>query len=113
MSGKADLKHSVALFAVAIGGLGLIVAAGTAYVAIDSGKPGWWGCAAVSGLVSLFQIRRGLKLRDAAVAEGATLFEEDPLPGTGHTTRTEARKPSFLRDKEKVEDEDADEETFD
>lgn len=102
MSAKAELKHTAALGAVAIGGLAVIVAAVTAFVAFDKGAPGWFGCTAVSGLLGLFQVRRGLKLREQAVAEGASVpdFESDD---TGHTTRTEAKKPSFLERSRKPE----------
>lgn len=81
MSANAEIKHSVALFAVAVGGAALLVTAVMVYVAIDSGKQGWFGCAAVPGLLGLFQIRRGLKLRNKAVAEGAdmTEFKHGPL----------------------------------
>ena|SRR5688572_24893256 len=93
MSAKAELKHTAALFAIAVGGLSVIVAAVAAFVAINSDAPGWFGCTAVGALFGAYQIRSGLRLRNKAVAEGASLFEE---PGTGHTSRTGTRKPPFL-----------------
>jgi hypothetical protein len=94
MSAKAELKHTAALFALAVGGLSVIVAAVVAFVAVNSDSPGWLGCTAVAALFGAYQIRSGVRLRNKAIAEGASLFEE---PGTGHTSRTGTRKPPFLR----------------
>jgi hypothetical protein len=77
MSVKAELKHTAALFAVATGGLALIVAVVTAFVAINSDKAGWFGCTAVCGLFGLVQVRRGLKMRNEAVEEGASIWRVD------------------------------------
>ena len=96
MSAKADLKHSVALFAVATGSLTLIVAAVTAVVAVQSDRPGWFVCTALAGLVGALQLRRGIRLRNKAVAEGAVLFDDSPV----QTTRTATAKPSFLKDRD-------------
>ena len=97
MSAKADLKHSAALVSIAVGGAALIAAGVTGYVAVTTGPPGFLGCTAVAGLFGLFQVRRGLRLRDKAVAEGATLFEGDLGLGPDvRTSHTEAKKPSFL-----------------
>jgi hypothetical protein len=105
MSANAEIKHSVALFAIAVGGAALLVTAVMVFVAIDSGKQMWFGCSAVSGLIGLFQIRRGLKLRNKAVAEGADMTEFNTDLATGQTSRTETRKPSFLDRKKKPEEE--------
>jgi hypothetical protein len=103
VSAKADLKHTAALVAVGTGGAALICAAVTGYVAVTTGPTGFLGCTAVAGLVGLCQVRRGLRLRNKAVAEGATLFDGDlglgPV-GDVRTSHTEAKKPSFL-DREK------------
>jgi predicted Na+-dependent transporter len=77
MSAKAEIKHTVALFAIAPGGLALVVAVVTAVVAINSDKAGWFGCTAVCGLFGLLQVRRGLKMRNRAVEEGASIWRVD------------------------------------
>ena len=106
MSGKADYKHWVALVMIAAGAVAVFIGASAAYVAIDSSKPAWFGCTAICGVVGLHQIYRGLKLRNAAVTEGSTLIERMQQPeGTGRTTRTETRKPTFLRRKEEEAEE--------
>ena len=106
MYSRADTRHTVALILIAVGAVAVFIGASAAYAAIDSGKPGWFGCTAVCGLLGLYQIRRGLKLRNAAVAEGSRLIEQmqGPAEGTGHTTRTETLKPTFLRKKEGAEE---------
>lgn len=107
MSVKADLKHSVALFSLAIGGVAALFAIVSAVVAIKDGTPGWLGCTAVCGLVGLFQIRRGLRLRNQAVKEGSTAFQEDLFPdGDVHTTKTGVAKPSFLEKKKPKSEDD-------
>lgn len=104
MSAKAELKHTAAMFALAVGGLSVIVAAVAAYFAINANAPGWFTCTGLCSLLAVYQIRSGVRLRNQAVAEGASLFDE---PGTGHTTRTGSPKPPFLEHKKpKPEDED-------
>lgn len=105
MSAKAELKHTAALFAVATGALSVFVAVCTAVVAFNKDAPGWFVCTALAGLVGLWQIRSGVKMRNRAVAEGA-----DPNmghgDGSGQTSRTGTRKPSFLdRGKKEADDE--------
>jgi hypothetical protein len=102
---SAETKHTFALITIAVGTVALFIGGSAGVAAVTTDKPGWFGCTAVCGLVGLIQIRRGLKMRNAAVAEGSTLIEqmEGPDEGTGHTTRTETRKPTFLRKKEETE----------
>ena len=109
---SAGTRHSIALFVIAVGAVALFIGASAAVAAINTDNPGWFGCTAVCGLVGLFQVRRGLKMRNAAVAAGSTLIEQmqGPSEGTGHTTRTETRKPTFLRKKEEAEELEDDEE---
>jgi hypothetical protein len=105
MAGKADAKHTLGLIVIAVGAVAVFVGVSAAVAAVNTNSPGWFGCTAVCGVIGLYQIRRGLKLRNAAVAEGSTLIEQMEQEGPIRTSRTETRKPTFLRKKEETEDE--------
>jgi uncharacterized membrane protein len=106
MSGKADTKHTAALVVVAVGAVVVLVGAGAGVAAINADSLRGWFVCTVCCVVGFFVIRRGLNLRNAAVAEGSTLIEQmQPPDGTGRTTHTETRKPTFLRKKEEEAEE--------
>lgn len=108
MPPAANARHTVALVLAALGGFGVFMAATTAVVAVVlAARDGRGGAGVFAPLVcslvmtppSVFLLRRGVAMRNRAIAAGSTLHNDGVLGGLGeqvHTTRTEAKQPSFL-----------------
>lgn len=104
MPAVQNARHTLGLVLASVGGLGVVIGLGCAIAVVVlafTGKEPLGPlavCSLVAAVPSLFLLLRGIAIRRRAIEAGSTLhLTGDAWPAdTGHTTHTEAKKPSFL-----------------